>query len=551
MLEEGVIDAIAGSASCLLLGANKVITNFDTNGMTFSWVELSICLSKLGLTRDQFVDLCLLSGSSILPTMPEVDTDPTSVPKMQAARTLMTRFGFDGNATCLQAKDENYLELFHKARFALKHPVLLTSDGKVEPKNHKSAPHDIHLFVGQRLPEEIYYYLSRGLVGSRVLNWRARTELVEVPPLDGGNSKTYQDLVQEKLRPLRAQALALMTHSLHRWYQVTDVELVCWWSENTKIPLNLSDRSEATKSADSWHVKVDGLPQASNIDVNASPLLYATSILSNDGTAKKTVTPRASGAGPHLRDSKDVRANVIWRFLTDRGYVNADHTLPARGKALKAALERANTDGKATNESTWLGMEESIFMAFELLRFGVLNATPMFTSPAYSQQLTRGSDTDKAHVLLISRIACLARFSHANIGFTGPLSRNLLAYQQVTSAVRGAMRDLVEMHACHMFLSGAVDRKLGSSDYSNLGASLPFIDEPDIGLALVVKSHLNELLNEPSKRTDIVRWFNHAQDIPGDLRKAWKLWDAVSNTSSGGCESVLMVMAGQRRYSSS
>ena len=351
-------------------------------------------------------------------------------------------------------------------------------------------------------------------------------EILETPPLDSGASPAYKDLVQDKLRPLRAQALALMTHSLHRYYQKQDVGLVCWWNDHIKTDLNIPDKSEPAKSADSWHVQVNQMPNIP--DGDGAPIYYAIASLSKDDDAKKTVTPRLSGAGAQLRDLKALRANTTWRFLQDRGYINSDHSLSSWGKALKAAFDGAIGDGKKSNSAETTEMEDAILMAFELLRLDLLSSSQMFPLPPYTGTPMRGSETDKAYTSLISRIACLGTFQHDAIGYTGPLSRSLLAYHQCAAAVRGALRDLVEMHACNMFLSGAVGRNLAHGDYTDLGASLPFVDEPDLGLALVVKSHLDELSNEPSKRTDIKKWFNFARDIEGDLEKAWSMWDAVS-----------------------
>lgn len=171
-------------------------------------------------------------------------------------------------------------------------------------------------------------------------------------------------------------------------------------------------------------------------------------------------------------------------------------------------------------------VEEAVLMAFELLRLDILNNKAMF--PSYSGQPLRGTETDKANTLLISRIACLGLFHHKAIGYTGPLSRHLLAYHQMIAAVRSSLRDLVEMHGNCMLLSGAVSRDLLPTELAALGASLPFLHEPDLGLALMVKSYLDELANDVGKRTDIRGWFSHATDLYGDLEKAWNLWDAVS-----------------------
>jgi hypothetical protein len=104
----------------------------------------------------------------------------------------------------------------------------------------------------------------------------------------------------------------------------------------------------------------------------------------------------------------------------------------------------------------------------------------------------------------------------------------LLGYHQMISAVRGSLRDLVEVHALSMFMSGAVSREVEPIVYTSVGANLPFVEEPDLGLSLVVKSYLDEASNDPNKRSDIERWFNHAYDIKGDLKKAWMMWGAVS-----------------------
>ena len=521
---ESFVNGVYGSASSLVYGADKVIMNFDWEKKQVMFLTLQKCLTKLELNREQFVNACLFSGCTILPALPELDVD-SQVPKIQAAKALLKTVNNDVDAL-LRHKEGNYHTLFYKALFALKHPVILDREGRVEPLNWRSGPSDAHEFIGQRLPEEIYFHLSRGLVGPRVLNWRTRMEVVETPPLDGGLSPAYQTLIQTRLRPIRTQALALMTFALNRYYQKNDVELVCWFDEANKASLNIPDQAEPTKAADSWHVKAAKMPKSSETNFGGSSILYAIMSLANDSEAKKTVTPRPSGSGSQLKGVDEVRANVVWRFLQDRGYLDSDHTLSAWGKALKAALERAMTRADLSSADARIEMEEAVIMAFELLRLDALGTQQMFPMPPYSGAPQRGSDTDKSNTGLIGRIACFGLVQHKAIGYTGLLSRNLLAYHQMAATVRGALRDLVEMHACYMMLSGAVDRHWKPKTYTDLGASLPFVNEPDVGLGLVVKSYLDEC--STTHPTDVHKWFLHAEDIEGDLEKAWTMWDAVS-----------------------
>lgn len=530
--DTGGCDGVLGSASVLVFGVDRVITSFDWDAGKVHFAKQDAILSKLGLKHSQFVDLCLLSGSSILATMPEIDNDSTTS-KIAAARAVLTRASNDGHTACLQAKDTEYLDLFRKAKSGIQHMVINNDNAEFKQLDFDNAPADTHEFIGQRLPDELLFWHQLGLIGSRVLNWRARAEIFETPPLDGGSSQAYKDLVQDKLRPMRSRCLAVLTKSLHRYYTKNDVYLVCWFNENDKKALGLPDTpfSEVAKDAESWHVKESLLSQASNvknIDLNTCPIQYAITLLSDEVTAKKTVTRRKDGEHSLLTNPTELLSNILWRFLQDRGYINSDHTLSAWGKALMAAFERANSDKLLGATTPAREAEEAIFVAFELLRLEMLNSKPTFQQPPYTGAPMRGTDADRAHVNLISRVACLGTFKHKGIGYTGPLSRHLLAFHQVAASVRNTLRDLAEVHAANMLLSASADRGLDEQEFEDIGGRMPFGKEPDLGLALVVKSYLDEQSQDQSRRANINGWFIHAEDINGDLAKAWKMWAAVS-----------------------
>jgi len=140
-------------------------------------------------------------------------------------------------------------------------------------------------------------------------------------------------------------------------------------------------------------------------------------------------------------------------------------------------------------------------------------------------------------MLLVSRVACLGKFQHKQIGFTGPLSRQLLGYHSMIAAVRNSMRDLVEVCLTTLLLNGEADRD--RTDWYELGLDLPFLLDNDCGLGLLVNNYLFELYKEPKtdppneetrlKAKEVQqRTFAHAVDTEGDLRRAFALWDAVS-----------------------
>ncbi|KAK0318338.1 hypothetical protein LTR91_010218 [Friedmanniomyces endolithicus] len=528
MQQQGFCDGIAGSAACLVFGSERVITSIAWDSGVVSWVESAACQGRLMFSAEGFADLMLLSGCvpTLLPAYAEAEGE---LPHIQALRGILTQMRGDGYALLLQRqqqhKDEEYLDAFRKARFAIKHSVYTKIDGTVETRDAARAPGDVHLFTGQRLPDEIYYYLLRGVAGARILNWSAHRHITETPPLDGGNSHSYQDLVQNRLVDLRVKALAVLAVNLNRYFQ-HGVFHAAYWFNDAKSQLSVREGIEPVKGLMSkWHVPEAVLPDA----LASHPLAEALGLLADEKSAKSTVTERPNGAPGILEKPVELLGNAVLRALHDAGYMYADHTLSASGKAIQAAFKEARSNGYIEMGVTETEAEEAILVAFELLKLKVLNNQHMFPTPPYSGPPLRGNDADKDNTLLVSRVACLGFFSHREIGYTGPLSRHLLAYQQMATAVRESLRDLLEMHACAMLMSGSVSRKtIGDKELRDLGTSLPFTREPDLGLALVVKSYLDELSNEPAKRQDITRWFNYVTDMEGDLQKAWKLWACVN-----------------------
>ena len=235
---------------------------------------------------------------------------------------------------------------------------------------------------------------------------------------------------------------------------------------------------------------------------NASSLAFAIESLRVAGFAKSTITPRTNSFKA-LRSTDEIGSNALWRFLHLRNYIGADHTLTPLGHCLSEAYKTGSTTHLQPSE-----YEEPALLAIELLRLGLLNADNMFPVPPYHGAPYRGTEEDQRNTLLVSRVACLGRLRHKSIGYTGPLSRHLLAYRSIVSAVRDTQRDTLEMALCTLLLSGNADRSAvfvpgSESDASNSGSatalqrtaltSLPFLRDTDCALGIAVKHYLDEL----------------------------------------------------------
>jgi Temperature dependent protein affecting M2 dsRNA replication len=185
----------------------------------------------------------------------------------------------------------------------------------------------------------------------------------------------------------------------------------------------------------------------------------------------RQITPPQDGS-TILKSKSEILFNVMGRFLQLRGFLNEKHALTSWGRALAKALASADASDK---------LEDSVYLAFEMLRLGliddrnfVLGSTRSKVgeaetlSPVYIAMLLTHTLTDDVSSLktLITKVACFGRLKHATIGYSGPLDREMLAFQFMISAVRTSLRDLLETILVTMCLNGEVDRN--RSDWSDL-----------------------------------------------------------------------------------
>ena len=307
--------------------------------------------------------------------------------------------GRSGNSVVLNGQDDprvkqiNYVDRYRRARLAVRHHPVLTAEGKVEPLVSGQLPNDPHEFIGQRLPDEVLFYMSRGLINSRILTWRATSEIVEAPPIDGGESAEYRALVSAKLTELRTTAINLLSSSLHNWYQHKDIDLKCWFQGDQSTTVSMKALPEFRKIVDTWNVK-----EATFKDVVAKHQVTPTRSMFlacadcsemwvfgggsvgsrrfglclkvcveegyQQGKSTRPVIVTAANFLQPLETTDEKLMNSIWRFLALRDYVDTNHNLTNWGKVLAASF-------KAIGEQS--DLQEGVVVAVELIRLGSLN----------------------------------------------------------------------------------------------------------------------------------------------------------------------------------
>lgn len=280
------IDAVYGPSELFLFGIDKLISKFDLtyqtyeasektsskklskfvlDNSTFRWIDRRSCLEELGrVPVEVFTDACFLAGSKILRTFPPL-INPALYNKVYSfpqVIQLVLSSGRSVTQVCAQyssdpvVKEIDYLDRYKRAVTSVRHHVVITKDGDIETLDKEHSPSDVHFCIGQRLPEELNMYLSRGMLRSRVLNWLTSGTILITAPFDGGDSAEYQTLVKTQLEPMRRQALSLLADSVNRYYQRKEITIRLWFDQEYEAKFNIKDLLPSPKNMLSrWNVK--------------------------------------------------------------------------------------------------------------------------------------------------------------------------------------------------------------------------------------------------------------------------------------------------------
>ncbi|KAI0434696.1 nuclease-like protein [Xylaria sp. FL1042] len=538
MIDSDQISAIMGYQELLLYPIQDlVIRRIDWETGIFTVIQKKSIIKNLAVTESMFIDAVLMTGTSFLPAFPplkEQSITPRQPSNVQDAVNLLRTSEKSVANACnsfndiLSKRDPNWLQKYRRARMSVEHFIFIDETGEIKVSNYETLTHDNWEYLGYRLPEELYHYLDRGLIGGRLPSWISHGRIVVFPTLDGVSSPEYRHLVTDQLMGLRQLAVFLVLPRMNRGIQFKPINVRLWYDDkySHKIEYRPQDPQalKAIQQVHTWDVKMDAVKQFFPNAKHAS-VHFEVLALKNPDFAKSTIAkakPRDIGSGDL------VLSITLWRYLHLRGYVNDNHQLTSWGEALAKSLEAL--EPTVSKHAAVPGLFEAVLLAYELLRLdhlntrnqhGELNGLPM-----------NGSDDDKASLLLISRCAILLKLRHQANGYTGPLSKNFLCFRSLSSSVRESCRDLFEAIVASLFLYAQAERE--REDYLYIGQSLPFLMDTDVALGIAVKTLLDDILvtdspeQKATKKADFPQKFvPYATHFYEDLDIACDFFDAL------------------------
>lgn len=221
------------------------------------------------MSNEQFLDFCLVLGSTFLPIFP-IFENPLNPGKGAIVRDAIPMFNIAGRSAltlCAQFEEDRrmqelqYTDRYKRALMTVKHHVYIDVDGRVGPLDPENVSSDMHELIGQRLPEELYFYLSKGVLGPDVPNYLTSGEVSVSLPLGVEDTEIYRQVAGSTLTPVRTQAMLLLSHSLHRFYQTKDITVRTWYEENPQSKINLKTLPSVKETIQAWKIRTAQLPE--------------------------------------------------------------------------------------------------------------------------------------------------------------------------------------------------------------------------------------------------------------------------------------------------
>ncbi|CAO3565577.1 unnamed protein product [Mortierella alpina] len=535
-----IIHAVYAGSELLVFDVERVITSIDFVKQTFSVISKKAVLQDLMLSDDQFLDLCILAGFDHCPTFPPLSAEGAFAFKSIHELLLQHRTGFNAvkaYADSPQVVKSNYVDLFCRTRCAMRHQPILTDEGHIEPMNVAQAPSDIHEFIGYRLPDEVYYYMSRGIINEATMNTLLCGHGAEFSPLCNGETKEYRNFLTTEIMQMKAQTISLMKARLHPFY---DRKIsVVYWYESSSAPDHVIKTDTASVKVDSisnWkssRQSIDKELKKSGITVpNYS---FALGLLSNASDASSTILAKGAAAADNsapLSTSVEVQTRHLSKLLQLRSFVDtATHAPTAYGKAVVDAFK---SQPAASSD-----FQDALIVALELIKSGLLSSKTY--SHNYTKKPVLEDESAVKAVRLITRTSSLigARFKGIK-SWAGPLSRDLLAFNSINKILTRHLRHLGEALMLEMLLANECQKD--ALDYTELATHMPFAHEPSTVLGILVKEYLEAMaLNSNLSKDQAVQQVEEhigatslsslAHSVKDELQRGFAFWNLV-------CEAV-------------
>lgn len=513
-----VIDCIYGSTDLLLTQIDKFILGMEFLSKDFRFVDKKKVLNELNLSESQLLEISVIAGCSAQPvTFPTLPPMPKHNPASQFQQMthfkyvldLMYQYKSFQNEPNLYSyvaafNDDTLISLYCKGIAAIKYMPVINVDGEVKlyitemVKSHSTVstfmndvkevneneeesrktpielniPTEIHNVLSQRLPSELYFYLSVGLMPPKVLEAIALNSLSVRPPLEGGLCEEYRALVTSTFtnNVLDAQ-FNLVTQLLARYYQVKRIPVDYWFTDDIH---NLNSRMSTSVSTrlNLWNLNT----QADSFSLGG--FLKQCPSLSKD----PQVTEDPSRISDIISTSA-LRALVLLNSA-DPSHRLASFVVRVLNELL---LEFPDMDDHALEDIMitliLVKLRYFSFFSFDTKYQGVPNLFKIGNHASSQLNIEQ-----RLLILIISRVFSIQKLTINPINYQGPISRSLLSFRSHHQFLRQLVGDSVRLSLVDMITRHKTLKLLFESrrQWYSIVDQLPFYEDSNNTLLGVV-----------------------------------------------------------------
>lgn len=493
----GLVDAVFGSTDLLLTKQNILILGLDFQSKEIKIVDKKKLLADMSLNETQFMHLAIMVGCAIQPItfshLPQVSAIVSHQPSTTIRAALdsvhqfmafngpsasgflnyiygihdqkLTALFLRGIATCEYMpilKENGLVVLYNEAINAISQGLVEKSPAQDSKHKKSRVPNDVHNIISQRLPLELYFYHSIGILPHSILEAVTSGKLSVRPPIEGVKFNTYKTLIDSpKARKVLDAQFNLLTNLLARYYQVKKIEVSYWFNEkpyelNARMTPSTSSRLEkfgviessdkAFSFRDFWSSLSKKVPTKQLNFENVTPVTLIMTSLARSLFVEGILEENSQ---------KSRIAQVFTKFVEQNPSVS-------------------NEDLQKLFLLLYILKESGISLFIQNIKLQHLSE-----KAAEVQNSSSLAETDETSVNVVSHVSSILRLSSVSLNYNGPLSRDLLSFRSCTSALNDRIFDSMQLALVDL-VSGQEKLKLGLTEkdsWTQILAEVPFFGQ--------------------------------------------------------------------------
>lgn len=513
LLKEEYINAIYGPTDLLMVeSVPKFILGMEFPNKEFRFIDRKRILSEFKLNVEDFLDICMAVGNDLQPfTLPPLQGYP-----QQQTFEIALDMSLNGGTNFytylltnkMQVDTSKYITLYQKGLSALKYMPVLKSNGRVEifgyneaaiamnDKDKAEIPNDIHEFIQQRLPHEYNFYRSIGLVSNNSLDIVSSGMYFEYPPLDGGSSDSYRELVRKSIDVFKNNEINLLTQPINRYYQIKPIKHVKWFSPTESVTLSNRVTPPIYDLIKHLYVKTGDVSKKFSISEFIKVITQ-----SKDFVKDFTVESKKSGSIiGKLTAPFDLLATSFLRFLCLLGFFEYTSTLKPTEYGTVFLLFNELGLGKNFHQAF---LTILVFFKLDVLRLGEETRPP--TQSILSQVTLRSYPKESSYILVITRILTLFQLNQKPCNYYGPIDKKTLTFREHFDFINKNMSELFESILVNSLAFSEFDRLIldNTQWQREIVGHMPFkLSTPNTVMAMMWELYLQKWLHNGHDKDD-------------------------------------------------